>query len=288
MRVLLTGAAGRIGRAIGACLAQEHEVLGLDLVAAPCVQYVGDVADAALLRRALHGVQAVVHAAALHAPDVGRRPDAEFERVNVQATASLLDQARAAGVGQIVYTSTTALYGAASTPAGRAGWVDEALEPAPRTVYHRTKLAAEALLTQDAQAGGPRVRILRIARCFPEPAPLMAVYRLHRGVDARDIAHAHALALQPGGPAALMCLVAAATPFQREDAAALTRDAPAVLRRRAPGLVAAFAQRRWPLPASIDRVYDGSAARSALGFVARYGFEEVLRQADAGSSEVLG
>jgi UDP-glucose 4-epimerase len=34
-----------------------------------------------------------------------------------------------------------------------------------------------------------------MGRCFPEPAPAMALARLHRGIDARDVAEAHALAL---------------------------------------------------------------------------------------------
>ena len=42
----------------------------------------------------------------------------------------------AAGVGQLLYTSTTALYGDAATPPHAAGWVDETLTPQPRTIYH--------------------------------------------------------------------------------------------------------------------------------------------------------
>lgn len=280
MRIALTGGAGRIGQAIRARLEREHEVVALDRRAAPAVELVGDLCDAALLERLCAGADALVHVAALHAPQVGVLPEAEFERVNVEGTRRLLAAARRHGVQRFVFTSTTALYGS-------PGWIDETTVPRPRTVYHRTKLAAEALLQQAAAAGGPVVRILRMSRCFPEPAPLMAAYRLHRGVDARDVADAHALALADDGPRCATCVISGRTPFERADMAGLQHDAAAVLRRRAPGLVAEFERRGWALPARIDRVYDASAAQRALGWVPQHGAEAVLAQADAGSAEVL-
>ncbi|GAP35956.1 UDP-glucose 4-epimerase [Piscinibacter sakaiensis] len=289
MSVLVTGASGRVGRAVWVRLARTGPVAGLDRAPSSTAQWVGELDDEALLERALAGRQALVHTAALHAPQVGRVPDAEFERINVAATRRLLRCAAAAGVRQVVYTSTTALYGAASTPPGRAGWVDEDTPPAPRDVYHRSKLAAEAVLAEAASAHGLAVTVLRMSRCFPEPASAMAVYRLHRGVDARDVAAAHALALaRPGPPGQVRCfVVSGATPFLPEDAPALWQDAAAVLRQRAPDLVAAFAARGWALPARIDRVYDPARARAVLGWAPRHGWDAVLRALDACSSEVL-
>ncbi len=280
MRVALTGGAGRIGRAIHARLAREHEVVALDRRAAPTVELLGDLCDTALLERLCAGADAVVHVAALHAPHVGALPDSEFERINVRGTQRLIEAAARHGVARIVFTSTTALYGG-------AGWIDETSVPQPRTVYHRSKLAAEALLRQAAATGGPVVRILRMSRCFPEPAPLMAAYRLHRGVDARDVAEAHALALADDGPRCATFVISGATPFERTDMAGLQRDAAAVLRRRVPTLVAEFARRGWQLPATIDRVYDAARARRELGWVPQHGAPSVLAQHDAGSAEVL-
>lgn len=240
-----------------------------------------------MLHRALKGTDAIVHAAALHAPHVGKVPDAEFERVNVQATRALIEAATQAGVRRIVFTSTTALYGAASTPPTAAGWVDESLLPRPLTIYHRTKIAAEALLEEAASAGMLSLTVLRMSRCFPEPAHRMAAYRLHRGVDARDVAEAHALALEFAQPGFRRFVISGATPFKPDDVHALKRDAPSVLERRAPCLVEAFARRGWSLPASIDRVYSPALAMEHLGWKPRHGFEEVLKELDRGSGEVL-
>jgi len=280
MRVLVTGASGRIGRALCVRLAREHQVSGLDRTPSSTAHWVGDLGDAPLLARALQGIDAVVHTAALHAPQVGRVDEAEFGRINVQATRLLAALAAEAGVRQLVYTSTTALFGA-------TGWVDETTPPQPRTVYHRSKLAAEQALQAAAAAGAFGLTVLRMARCFPEPAPQMAVARLHRGIDARDVAEAHARALATARPGHRCYLLSGATPFQPGDMARLQADAPAVLRQRAPALVAAFAARGWPLPASIDRVYAPARAIAGLGWQPRYGPDEVLRQLDDESSEVL-
>jgi nucleoside-diphosphate-sugar epimerase len=287
MKVLVTGASGRVGRAVVVRLAVNHQVQGLDQSPSSTAHWVGDLGDRALLARALQGVDAVVHTAALHAPQLGHLPDAAFERINVQATQALAELACAAGVSRLVYTSTTALYGDASTPAHAAGWVDESTAPQPRTIYHRTKLAAEQLLRQWADAGAFGLTILRMSRCFPEPAPLMAVGRLHRGVDARDVAQAHELALAGPTSGSRLFVVSGATPFMPEDATTLKSEAAAVLRRRAPDLVAALAHRGWALPASIDRVYSSARAQQQLGWLPQFGFAEVLHQLDALSPEVL-
>lgn len=280
MHVLITGVSGRVGRAIRARLAVEHVVRGLDRVASAGADHVGDLADAALLDRAVAGMDAIVHTAALHAPQVGVVADDEFQRINVEGTQALLQAAQRHGVPHIVYTSTTALYGV-------AGWIDEHTPPRPRTVYHRSKLAAEQCLEAAALAGGPALTVLRMSRCFPEPAPLMAAYRLHRGIDVRDVAEAHALALARPPAGWRRCVISGATPFRPDDVSGLAQDAPAVLALRAPALVAAFRQRGWPLPPTIDRVYAPQRAEAELGWRARHGFEAVLDQLDAGSAEVL-
>jgi nucleoside-diphosphate-sugar epimerase len=273
MRILVTGAAGLIGSGVAAWLAAEHDVIGLDLNPGPLVRIIGDCLDVAEWRHRVGSVDAIVHTAALHAPHVGQRSDDDFGRTNVEATSRLLDFALDAGASRFVLTSTTSLYGHALEDDGRAVWVDEDLEPQPRDIYDETKLEAEKLA---ASAAGPlTVTSLRMSRCFPEAADIMAWYRLHRGIDRRDVAEAHALALGRRGPPATY-VISAATPFERGDCEELATDAPAVIERRCPGLIDRMAAKGWQPPSSIDRVYDASLAWRELGFTARYGVESCL------------
>ena len=285
VKIVLTGSSGRIGRAIFGALAGDHDVVGIDRHVFSTTRIVGDCTDPEVLKPALDGADAVIHTAGPHAPHVGIVSDAEFERVNIDGTLRLAALAREAGVRRCVYTSTTALYGHAIEPE-RCMWIDEATIPRPRSIYHRTKLAAEYALEEAASPDMP-VRVIRMSRCFPEPAPAMALYRLHRGVDARDVASAHALALTNEGGPFERYLVSGETPFAREDCEALSRDAAGVIRERAPALARAFDQRGWALPGRIDRIYSPAKAEAELGWKPRWGWQEVLAQHDRQSIEVL-
>jgi UDP-glucose 4-epimerase len=285
MRVVLTGSSGRVGRAIFNALAGAHTVVGTDRTPFSTTHIVGDLAKESLLRRALDGADAVIHAAAVHAPHVGMIPETEFFRINVEGTRHVAEAALAAGVKRLVFTSTTALYGDAVI-AGRCSWIDEKTPPRPKTIYHRTKLEAEDIL--QAMAGTAlSVRVLRMSRSFPEPADVMACYRLHRGVDLRDVADAHAAALTNGGKEFQRYIVSGQSPFAIEDCDALAVDAAPALRLRAPALAAEFARRGWRLPRAVDRIYDASAALRGLGWRPQFGFSDVLAQLDRRSLEVL-
>lgn len=286
MKIVVTGSSGRIGRAIFAALMPDHDVVGIDRIPFATTRLIGDFATPSLLKKAMQGADIVIHTAALHAPHVGVAPDSEFERINVAGTQMLADAAAESEVRRIVFTSTTALYGRAVAGNG-CTWISEETPPQPVNVYHRTKLAAEALLEKVATRQ-LSVRVLRMSRCFPERADLMAVYRLHRGIDARDVADAHKLALSNEGPVFQRFIVSGATPFRLSDCTLLGEAATEILEKRVPRLTKAFHQRGWRLPQRVDRVYAPTAAEEGLGWRTRLGFEEVLAQLDRRSLGIAG
>jgi UDP-glucose 4-epimerase len=287
MRVLVTGSSGRVGRGIHVDLMADHEVVGLDRQPSSTSDFVGDLRDSGIVESALAGAEVLIHTASLHAPHVGLVMDDDFQSINVEATRSLVRLAAEAGVKHVVYTSTTALYGATAAPGDPAAWVTEGATPRPRTIYHTTKIAAEASLAEFSRVSGIPVTVIQMSRCFPEPADLMAIYRLNRGVDARDVARAHRQALVKRLPGFRRFIVSAATPFQPEDCSRLSLDAAGLIREKAPELAAEFDRRSWALPASLDRVYDSTAAQQELDWQPRHGFEAVLSMLDTGTSEVL-
>lgn len=277
MRILITGAAGTIGAGIASALRRNHQVQGLNIRDGPEVDVRTDVRDEAAVSRALEGAQAIVHTAALHAPHVGRVPDQDFWRINVEGTQTLLDLAVRHGIDRFVLTSSTSVYGQALVPisGGGAVWIEETVEPQPRDIYDVTKLAAEERV-QQASGRCLKSIILRMSRCFPESTRTMALHRLHRGIDRRDVVAAHLLALDQVSEAAKTYIVSGSSPFLRDDVDALLTDADTVIRKRVPAVAKAFAQRGWQLPQTLDRVYSIDRIVRELGFRPQFGSLHVL------------
>jgi nucleoside-diphosphate-sugar epimerase len=201
----------------------------------------------------------------------------DFLNVNVAASMYLLAATMRAGIDRLIYTSTTSVYGDAMVDPARAVWVTETLEPQPRDVYDESKLMAEQMC-RSAAASAPSltITVLRTCRFFDEAPETMAIHRLYRGADVRDIANAHVLALGRRGAFDILN-VAGPYAFTIEDVDALKTDAPSVIARYYPGAEHEFAARGWHLPQSIDRVYVSDAARRAIGYAPEHGFAELLR-----------
>ncbi len=151
MRVLITGATGYLGRAlISAFRASGHATIAFSRHASaslvPGDTFDGDVRDPSALARAVEGCDAVCHSAAV--VSVWKKRREEFDEVNVGGLQHVLDVARAAGIGRIVYTSSfLALPPAGASTPGR--WND----------YQRTKVAAEELAARAVAGGAPLVRV---------------------------------------------------------------------------------------------------------------------------------
>jgi len=192
-------------------------------------------------------------------------------------TLNVLEAATQRGVRRFVYTSTTSLYGFAMIPREQAVWLTVELTPQPRDMYDITKRAAEELCQLFARDYGLPTICLRTSRFFPEPAPLMALYRLYRGVDVRDAARAHVLAVTDQDILFDVFNISAQSPFEQGDLPALLLDAPSVLQSRAPEVLSFFMQQGWAVPQSIDRVYVIERARRELGYQPRYNYQEYLR-----------
>jgi len=219
----------------------------------------------------------VVHVAGLHAPHVGCRSEDEFRRINVQGTKILLDAAVRAGIRRFVLTSTTSVYGCTSRPKEKAIWVTEELEPHPEDIYDFTKLEAERLC-REASHEDMSVAVLRMSRCFPESAHLVAFYRLYRGVDRRDVGEGHWLAATVPMKGFEIFNLSAEPIFKPEDTDLLWTDPWRVIDRRTPGVREIFLRKRWEMPRRIDRVYAIEKAKAVLGFCPRHGIEAALEE----------
>jgi UDP-glucose 4-epimerase len=292
MRILVTGSAGHLGEGLVRVLrADGADVTGLDILASPYTDVVGSIADRALVRRAMHRVDAVIHAATLHKPHVGSHERQEFVDTNITGTLNLLEEAVAAGASRFVFTSTTSTFGRALTPppGAPAAWITEDVAPVPRNIYGATKTAAEDLCELMHRDQGLPCLILRTSRFFPEPddrdevrdafedANLKVNELLYRRVDLEDVVAAHRLALEKAPEIGFgRYIISATTPFTREDLQELRDDAPAAVARHHPDYERIYAERGWRMFDSIERVYVNERARTELGWAPRYDFASAL------------
>lgn len=301
MRILLTGSSGWLGRFLAPMLRDAgHVVTGLDVAPGADTQVIGSVADRATVDRAFgeHAIEAVIHAGALHKPDIARYPAQAFVDVNVTGTLNLIEAAKAAGHDRFVFTSTTSLMisQAIRDEAGDAAvWLNEASGPIePRNIYGVTKFAAEQLCRLAWLEHGLACVVLRTSRFFPEDDDthralsgenMKANELLHRRLTVEDAARAHLAALEKApaiGYGAF--IVSAPTPFAREECAALKDDAAAVIARHFPDAPELYRAAGWELPRSIGRVYDAALAERRLGFRCETGFAAVLAALREGRS----
>jgi UDP-glucose 4-epimerase len=151
MRVLVTGGAGFVGANLVAHLLESgHDVRVLDNLSSgskpawwgkrtrpACVE--GDVEDAGAARKAVKGVEAVVHLAAKPGvADSVAHPKSDF-RTNVLGTFTVIDAARRAGVSRFVFASSGAVLAGAKPP------LREDMAPAPQSPDGASKLYGEGI-----------------------------------------------------------------------------------------------------------------------------------------------
>jgi UDP-glucose 4-epimerase len=147
MRALVTGGAGFIGSNLVHRLVHDgHDVRVLDdlysgyrdNVPAGVEVVVGDVADEAVVRSAVEGVEVVFHQAARRSVIGSVEHPLRTDTANVHGTLAVLDAARLAGARRVVSASSSSVYGGAAqmpTP--------EHAPLIPRSPYAVSKLAGE-------------------------------------------------------------------------------------------------------------------------------------------------
>jgi nucleoside-diphosphate-sugar epimerase len=182
MRILVTGSSGIGGEAVvRLLLAEGVAVRGADTAPprekADGLEFVRcDTRTPDDARRAVEGVDGVIHLAAWHCAHVPPVSDPTIFGVNVDGTFHILEACRANGVKAFVYASSMAY-----------GW---------GSVYGVTKVIGEDLCRAYREITGMRVALLRYHDFVPKPYLAFGVKLLRNGVDRRDVAAASVASLR--------------------------------------------------------------------------------------------
>ena len=137
MKILITGAAGAVGRQLIKGLGDCYELRGLDRLPIPDLDdvIVGDVGDYATMLKATEGMDATIHLTGV---------DHDWEGVlptNLVGTYNMLETARVNGVRRVVYASRAGVHGPQPDEITRR--VDMPLQPIG--LYTVSKVFGEAL-----------------------------------------------------------------------------------------------------------------------------------------------
>ena len=187
--ILITGAAGRLGRAMTAGLLEAGvAVRGYDLRAAPGIDtVVGTLLDNDLLKQAMANVDVLIHLAAtpddsMYPPGDSDNFESELLPNNVLGSYRVLEAARRAGVKRVMLASTGQVVD---------GHLDTNNTPvtanasyAPRFLYACTKVFLEQLGRTYAEHFGMSVLAVRFGWC-PRDAKQMA--EIAADPEAQDV-----------------------------------------------------------------------------------------------------
>jgi UDP-glucuronate 4-epimerase len=165
--ILITGAAGFIGSALGQRLTAAGErIVGLDVVPAddamfPCV--VNDVRDVEAIDDLCTAfeVDRIVHAGGISGRSVERRDKNAPIAVNVTGTATIFEAARRHGVRRVVLCSSGSVYGSSDRDP-----VTEDSPLIPVNSYGASKVGSEAIMHAYAAESGVDGIALRIFQAF--------------------------------------------------------------------------------------------------------------------------
>jgi nucleoside-diphosphate-sugar epimerase len=236
VRIVVTGGSGKAGRSVVRRLREDgHEVLNVDAVhdGSPHGQCVlADLTDLGQCLEVVAGADAVVHLAAIPAPDI--KPPGETFRNNALSTYNVFAAAVDRGVGRVVWASSETVLGLPFDEPPAFAPIDESHPPRPETSYAMSKLVGETLADQFArQARVPFVG-LRISNIMEPPDyarfgswqdnARLRKWNLWGYVDARDVAQAVARGLEADVRGAEVAIVAAADTCMRRPSADLMAE----------------------------------------------------------------
>jgi nucleoside-diphosphate-sugar epimerase len=245
MRIVVTGGSGKGGAWVVRELRERgHDVLNVDTRhdgSAFGLTLLVDLTDLGQTLEALSGADAVVHFAAIPAPQL--RPEGDTFRNNAMSTYNVFASAVAHGIKRVVWASSETVLGLPFDTPPLFAPIDETIEPRPESSYALSKLVGETMATQFARRTGTSFVGLRISNIM-DPAdyalfpgywddPLIRKWNLWGYVDARDVAAATRLGLEADIDGAEVCIVAAAdTVMTRPSAELMAEVFPSVPLRR--------------------------------------------------------
>lgn len=266
MKILVTGASGNGGQAVCRGLRQAGFTVRMADVFPPQaedlkeIEFIRcDTRTPADVRRAVEGVDAVVHLAAWHCAHNPPVSDDTIFAVNVDGTFNVLEACRQEGIQSIVYASSMAY-----------GWW---------SVYGVSKVIGEDLCKAYHEMTNASIAILRYHEFIPRPYLEFGERLLRNGVDRRDVAAATVASVKAAleKRIGLFRTIVHTNHGMPEQVIQDFRNlGPAWCEEQVPGARELLEKYQIPLPEQVEQ-HDLSEAAEVLGWKPQIGFLEFLR-----------
>ncbi|MCC7493443.1 MAG: NAD(P)-dependent oxidoreductase [Fimbriimonadaceae bacterium] len=280
MRILVTGAAGRIGGAIVERCAGRHETVAFDLLPPPLgdQRLTADVRDREAVFAAVAGCDAVIHPAGFHGGHLKDHSSAEFLEVNVIGLNHLYEAMLAHGVRRMVQSSTMEVVCGRDWLANGVAVLDEGTQPKPDAIYALSKYLGEHLAPFYLRQHGLTTAILRYMN-VDTLTPQQAGYQMTaRWVWRYDVAEANILAAECPQIGCEVFHIGPDTPLSNQDIQRSRRDPAAVLEQHWPGSVALLQRHGIPLADCLWPVAPIAKAQRLLGWQPQATFAQFLAE----------
>jgi nucleoside-diphosphate-sugar epimerase len=277
-RVVVTGAAGKAGRAAVAELKEHgYAVLATDAAERPA-HVEGDYLRADLTVQGevvdvLDGADAVVHLANIPAP--GLRPAAATFTENTTMNAHVFLAARTLGLKRVVWASSETTLGLAFGPDNPPRYVpvDEDHFPLPESTYALSKVVTETMAEHISTWSGIPFVGLRFSNIFTaadyervpsfKDDPESRIWNLWGYIDVRDAAAACRNALEADTTGSVNVIIA-------NDDTIVSDESVVLMRRFFPGVEVRGELREH------QTLLSNARARQLIGFAPRHGWRQPI------------
>ena len=292
MNIMVTGAAGSLGRDLAPLLSKYYNVRTLDIKNPDNnLEFVQcDISKLEEVEQATKGIDVIAHLAAILPIDC---PLSQFIDVNVKGTCNILEAALKNGVKKVVYASSV---WAASRGASPYLPIDENIPCKPEGMYDITKLMGEQFCEYYSRIYGLNTMTLRL--CGYDPIEgfssdgdilwdkidirslvgrFISMGPSYKLTNAYDLAQAFKSAIENKNNQYDVYIIGLGAPFVQKDAEDLKKTPITVLERYYPSVSKFLKEIGLDIP-GIGFWYNTEKAKKHLGVLPRFDLLDVMKQ----------
>lgn len=292
MRILVTGAAGSLGKDLAILLSRYYDIIALDIKKPHNnLEFVQcDISKLEEVEQATKGIDVIAHLAAILPVDC---TSSQFIDVNVKGTCNVLEVALKNGVKKVIYASSV---WAASRGASPYLPIDENIPCKPEGMYDITKLMGEQFCEYYYRMYGLNTMTLRLCGYDPiegfssdgdilwDKIDIQTLVSRFVGMgasfkltNAYDLTQAFKSAIENKKNQYDVYIIGLGAPFMQEDADDLKKTPIAVLEKYYPNVSIFLEEIGLNVP-GIGFWYNTTKAKKYLGFSPRFSLQDVMQQ----------